>query len=111
MAQDLASYLDLLERGESTQVAYELAFGESTDRTGRNIRKLLEKGDMRVLGIPLAALEYDRREPRVRVPTPDEVSVREVLGGGGRSGQDEREESERSDADRCHGFPLIGARP
>lgn len=72
----LARYLELVEGGTPTEDAYRAAFGEAPGRSGLRIRNLLEDGTMKVLGIPIAKLDYDRTSPTVRIPGPGEVAVR-----------------------------------
>lgn len=74
--RDLARYLALIASGVSSVSAFEEAFGESTENVGRNIRSILERGGLRVIGIPLDKLDYDRSEPRVRAVSPTEVGTR-----------------------------------
>lgn len=71
----LTRYMDLVEAGTSTADAYHTAFGEPPERSSRKIADLLDKGGMRVIGIPIAGLDYDRSEPSLRSPDPGEVSV------------------------------------
>ena len=76
MVRDLEHYLSLVELGAKPAEAFEHAFRESPRRAGMLIRRNLKRGDLRVLGIPLAKLSVDRRPPTSRVPPPDEVHVR-----------------------------------
>jgi len=76
LTRSLPRYLDLVEAGTPTDVAYRDAFGELPGRSGKKIRELLDDGKMNVVGIPIAKLDFDRSEPRVRTPSPVEVAVR-----------------------------------
>lgn len=76
LTKGLARYLDLIESGTSTSDAYRAAFGEIAGRSGQKIKSLLDGGDMNVIGIPIAKIDYDRSEPSVRTPSPAEVAVR-----------------------------------
>jgi tetratricopeptide (TPR) repeat protein len=94
---DLTQYLSLVEREVAPPAAFREAFGESTVSASKNIQRMLERGDLRIIGIPLAKLDFDRSDPTVRVPSVDEIHVR--FGQLGLSGGDgERAEVEFSAA-------------
>jgi len=94
---DLSRYLSLLESEVAPASAFKAAFGESTVSASKNIQRMLERGDLRIIGIPEAKLDFDRRDPAVRVPSADEVHVR--LGELGLSlGNGEQAEAEFSAA-------------
>lgn len=76
IARGLPRYLELVEGAMPTDEAYRAAFGELPGKSGLKIRGLLDSGGMKVLGIPIAKLDYDRTEPKVRVPGASEVAVR-----------------------------------
>lgn len=75
-AHALAQYLDVVEAGRSTDDAYRTAFGEPPGRSGQKIKDLLESGQMNVIGVPIAKLDFDRSEPTVRTPDLDEIAIR-----------------------------------
>lgn len=72
----LPRYLELVEGGSSTDDAYRAAFGEIPGRSGQKIKNLLDDGKMKVLGIPITELDFDRTEPKVRTPGAVEIAVR-----------------------------------
>ncbi len=74
-SRDLTRYLSLLEMGLSAEAAFEQAFGEPIGQVGKKIIEQLRKGNWRVIGVPLAALEYDRTEPIARIPTSTEIAI------------------------------------
>lgn len=71
----LSRYLELLEAGTPTDDAYHTAFGELPGRSGQKIKGLLKGGDMKVIGIPIAKIDYDRSEPAIRTPDVGEIAV------------------------------------
>lgn len=81
MARDLESYLLRVGMGIPAEEAFEKAFGESIAAVESKIqvrpRQFPDKRHpWRVVGIPIAALRYDRAEPSVRIPEEDEVALR-----------------------------------
>lgn len=76
IVRGLSRYLELVEGTMPSDEAYRAAFGELPGKSGLKIRGLLDSGGMKVLGIPIAKLDYDRTEPKVRVPGAGEVAVR-----------------------------------
>lgn len=72
----LAEYIERLEQDEAPVDAYEATYGEPIGRSGMIIRKKLEKGDWRLLGVPLDKLPYDRSPPAVRTPSSAEIAIR-----------------------------------
>lgn len=75
MSRDLAQYLSLVEMGISAEAAFERAFGESPEEVGKKIRRRRRGEQWRVIGIPLEALDDDRTEPVVRVPSDAEIAI------------------------------------
>ena len=89
----LTRYLELVEGGSPTDDAYRAAFGELPGRSGRKIKTLLDDGKMKVLGVSIAKLDFDRSEAKIRSPGPGEIAVR--LGQlQMRNGKSERAEGE-----------------
>lgn len=72
----LSQYIELLESGSEPTEAYESAFGEGIGRSGLKIRKKLERGDWRLVGVPIDKLDYDRTPPRLRTPSEAEIATR-----------------------------------
>jgi len=73
---DLSRYMSLVESGVEPVEAFEEAFGERTGQVGIKIKRMLARRKLRVIGIPIENLEYDRSAPTARVPTEGEVAVR-----------------------------------
>ena len=75
ISQGMRQYLDFIALGSEPADAFATAFGESTLEAGQSIRKTLSTG-IRVIGYPIAALDYDDSEPKVRPPGSGEIALR-----------------------------------
>lgn len=76
VAQEIADYLGQVGSGTTPHVAFEAAFGETTDSASAKIQKILKNGDLRVIAVPVSSLEYDESEPSVRLLNKGEVALR-----------------------------------
>jgi tetratricopeptide (TPR) repeat protein len=74
--EQLARYLELTKRGAKPAPAFETAFGEDLSKIDFTIRRKIDSGKMRVIGIPIASLDFDDSEPSVRIATEAEASAR-----------------------------------
>jgi len=72
----LARYMELLKRGVAGGDAFEAAFGEDLDALDQTLRAQLRNGEIRLVGLPLAGLEFDQNEPVVRTPSRSEKASR-----------------------------------
>jgi len=72
---EMKLYLELVESGKSDKVAFEEAFGATTDRTSRVLKRYLNSG-VKAVGFPVEALNHEPAEPRLRVLSDAEISVR-----------------------------------
>lgn len=71
----ISAYLDFVRDGLPPTHAYTSAFGEDIGATSQAIKKKLERGDWRVIGIPLDKLEFDDETPRTRIPSAQEIAT------------------------------------
>jgi tetratricopeptide (TPR) repeat protein len=76
LPKDMTLYMQLISEGVAPKDAFEEAFGETTASAGLRIRRTLNAGTLRVIGIPIEKIEYDRMPPKARVPSTEEISVK-----------------------------------
>lgn len=72
--EEIADYLTQVKSGVAPHLAFEAAFGETTDSASRNIQRILERRKLRVIAVPIASLDYDASEPSVQYLTQAEVA-------------------------------------
>ncbi|MFK7898054.1 MAG: hypothetical protein AB8G23_19645 [Myxococcota bacterium] len=66
VSEEIAEYLSQTDQGVVPHVAFESAFGETTDSASRNIQRILERRKLRVIAVPVESLDFDETEPSVR---------------------------------------------
>ena len=72
---EIERYLEVVESGLDDDAAFEDAFGQSTTTMDRELRRYLE-GGVKVAGLPVGALEFERPTPSVKRLPADVVATK-----------------------------------